>query len=489
MNANQIELSGVTRRHFLGRSTVGVGHLALGSLLARDLAAAAKHTSDRTRPLRERSPHFAPKAKRVIFLHMAGSPPQQELLDYKPQLQRHDGELCPESLLRKETFAFIQGRPRMLGTPYRFERSGENGTWVSELLPNLASVIDDVAVVNSMHTDQFNHAPAQLLLYTGAPRFGHAAMGSWVTYGLGTENEDLPGFVVLLSGGTDPSGGKSLWGTGFLPTVFQGVQCRSVGDPILYAGNPAGIDRGVRRRSLDVLKRLNELDLDEFGDPETLTRIAQYELAYRMQVTVPDVMDISRESVATREAYGAEAGKASFANNCLLARRLVERGVRYVQLFDWGWDFHGVSLNTDIIKTLPKKCREVDVPIGALLRDLKRRGLLDETLVVWSGEFGRTSMRENRGGRYGEYIGRDHHPHCFSIWMAGGGIRGGISYGATDELGYRIVENKMSIADLHATILHLMGFDAHEFIYPHQGLDERLIGPTGEGEVQHGLLA
>ncbi len=475
----------VTRRHFFRRSTAGIGALALSSLLGKERASLA--SDDGAAPLL--GPHFAPRAKRVIYLHMAGSPPQQELFDYKPKLVELSDQLCPESFLENARFAFIQGRPKMLGTPYHFEPRGNSGTLVSELLPRMSEVIDDVAVIRSMYTTEFNHAPAQLYLYTGTPRFGGASMGSWLTYGLGSEADDLPGFVVLLSGGTDPSGGKSLWSTGYLPTVYQGVQCRSSGDPILYASNPKGIDRGVRRRSLDALQRLNQIELEEYGDPETLTRIAQYELAYRMQIAVPEVMDISRESDATLELYGAKPGPGSFANNCLLARRLVERGVRYVQLFDWGWDFHGVSRDTDIVKHLPNKCRGMDRPIAALIQDLKARGLLDETLVVWSGEFGRTSMRENRGGSYGQFIGRDHHPHCMTIWMAGGGIRGGLSYGATDELGYYATENRMSVHDLQATILHLCGFDAQELKYRHRGLDERLVGPTGEARVHHGLIA
>jgi hypothetical protein len=338
-----------------------------------------------------------------------------------------------------------------------------------------------------MYTDQFNHAPAELFLYTGSSRNGGAAMGSWITYGLGTANQDLPGFVVLISGGTDPTGGKALWSTGFLPSVYQGVQCRTVGDPVLYVSDPKGMDRTDRRRTLDALRQLNQYELAEFGDPETLTRISQYELAFRMQMAVPDVMDIRQEPASIVEQYGAQPGASSFANNCLLARRLVERGVRYVQLFDWGWDCHGTGAGDDIVKHLPEKCKEVDRPIAALLTDLKRRGLLDETLVIWGGEFGRTSMNEARGGS--KFLGRDHHPECFSIWMAGGGIKPGITVGATDELGYTIAENSVSIHDLQATILHLLGLDAWKLTYAYQGLHQKLIGPEGEAKVRKELLA
>ena len=363
---------------------------------------------------------------------------------------------------------------------------GECGTLVSELLPHLSRVIDRLCVVKSMHTDQFNHAPAELFLFTGAPRFGGASLGSWITYGLGSENDDLPGFVVLLSGGTDPNGGKSLWGSGFLPSFYQGVQCRTTGEPILYVSDPKGMERNLRRRSLDALRELNEMEYRAWGDPETLSRIEQYELAYRMQTAVPEAMDISREPAYVHQMYGTRPGESSFANDCLLARRLVERGVRFVQLFNWGWDFHGNAKETDIVLTLPSKCREIDQPIAALIDDLRLRGLLDETLVVWGGEFGRTPMNEERDGS--KYLGRDHHPHCFTIWMAGGGVRGGMCFGETDPLGYFITEGKMSVRDLQATILHLLGIDAYRFAYRYQGLEQRLIGPTDEARVRRKLL-
>lgn len=438
-------------------------------------------------PLAVRPPQFAPRAKSVIYLHMSGAPPQQELFDWKPTLVEHHLQPCPQAWLDGARFPFIKGHPVLLGTPYKFAQHGQSGAWVSELLPHTAGMVDDLAIVRSMVTDQFNHAPAELFLYTGSPRAGGAAMGSWITYGLGSEAEDLPGFVVLLSGGTDPSGGKSLWGSGFLPSVYQGVQCRSQGEPILYVSDPAGMSRETRRRSLDALQQLNEIEYRQFGDTETLTRIAQYELAYRMQISVPEVMDIAREPQYLLDAYGAQPGAGSFANNCLQARRLVERGVRFVQLYDWGWDCHGTGQGDDIVNHLPGKCKEIDRPIAALLADLKQRGMLDETLVVWGGEFGRTAMNEARNGS--KFLGRDHHPHCFSIWLAGGGIRGGLNVGQTDDLGYFVTEQKVGIRDLQATILHLLGLDPHRFSYRYQGLNNRLIGPTDEGRVLDELLA
>ena len=374
----------------------------------------------------------------------------------------------------------------MLGTPWKFEQSGKSGTWVSEILPEFKTVVDEVCMIKSMYTSQFNHAPAQLLLHTGLNRFGNPSMGSWASYGLGNENENLPAFVALLSGGTNPSGGKALWGSGFLPALYQGVQCRSDGDPVLYVNNPKGLSRDARRRGLDALKKLNELELEQVGDPETLSRIAQYELAFRMQTSVPEIMDISQEPKSVHEAYGTKPGKENFANNCLLARRLVEEGVRYVQLFDYGWDMHGTNAGNDISIGLKNKTKDIDQPIAALLKDLKQRGLLDETLVIWSGEFGRTSMNEERNGS--KFLGRDHHPHCFSLWMAGGGVKPGISYGETDDFGYRVAEGKMSVHDLQATILHLLGKDAHQFTYPFQGLDNRLIGVEGHPKVNHDIL-
>jgi Protein of unknown function (DUF1501) len=342
-------------------------------------------------------------------------------------------------------------------------------------------------MIHSMTTDEFNHAPAELLMFTGTALSGGASVGSWLTYGLGSENENLPGYVVLISGGTDPTGGKGLWSSGFLPSTFQGVQCRSVGEPILYTANPPGVDRSVRRRALDALRELNEVELAQVGDPETRTRINQFELAFRMQMSVPEVMSLQREPASMLAAYGVEPGKASFANNCLLARRLVEQGVRFVQLFDWGWDMHGTGEDNDLVKGLPKKCRDVDRPVAALLRDLKQRGLLEDTLVVWGGEFGRTSMNEKRDNS--AFLGRDHHPGCFSMWLAGAGVRAGASYGATDELGYFVAENRVHVHDLQATLLHLFGIDPHRFSYPFQGLNQRLVGPTEAFHPVQAILA
>ena len=472
----------LTRRTFLKQSQVGLGALALGSLLG-DRAQADVNDN----PLAPKKPAFAAKAKSVIYLHMSGAPPQHELFDWKPKLVELNMKPCPDEYLKGQRFAFIKGVPTLLGTPYKFAQHGESGAWMSDLLPNLAKQADDLCIVRSMWTDQFNHSPAELFLYTGNARPGNASMGSWITYGLGSENQDLPGFVVMLSGGTDPTGGKSLWSSGFLPSVYQGVQCRSKGDPILYVSDPEGMTREVRRRSLDALKELNEFELKQFGDPETLTRINQYELAFRMQMSVPDVMDISKESKNVLEAYGAVPGDGSFANNCLQARRLVEKGVRYVQLFDWGWDCHGTGPGDDIVEHLPGKCREIDKPIGALLADLKSRGLLDETLVIWGGEFGRTPMNEARGGS--KSLGRDHHPHCFTLWMAGGGVKPGLNFGATDDIGYFITEGKVTVNDLQATILHLLGLDPHKLSYKYQGLNQRLIGPAETPKVRHELLA
>jgi hypothetical protein len=492
MNLHQKYAELTTRRHFLRQCKLGLGSVALASLMGRDLRAdlspsASMKSGAATHPLAVRPPHFAPKAKRIIYLHMSGGPPQHDLFDYKPKLVQLNGTPCPEEFTKGERFPFIKGKPKLLGTPHHFKQYGKAGTWVSNLLPNFQTIVDDVAVVKSMWTDQFNHAPAEMLLYTGSPRAGQASMGSWVTYGLGSENQDLPGFVVLISGGTDPTGGKALWSSGFLPSVFQGVQCRSKGEPILYVSDPKGMDRDTRRRSLDALRQLNELELETFGDPETLTRISQYELAYRMQMAVPEVMDITREPADVIEAYGAQPGQAAFANNVLLARRLIERGVRYVQLFDWGWDIHGTQADNDIVNFLPKKCAMMDKPVAALVKDLKQRGLLDETLVVWGGEFGRTPLNEERDGS--KFLGRDHHPHCFTLWMAGGGIKPGISYGETDELGYFVTKDKVPVHDLQATVLSLMGLDPIKFGYMYQGLNQRLIGPTNEPQVVKALLA
>lgn len=476
-------LLATTRRYFLSQGTLGLGGLALSSLLGPELGKAALQAAEQ--PLDARQGHFPARAKNVIYLHMAGSPPQHDLFDYKPKLVEMNGEPCPEEYTRGERFAFIKGTPKLLGTPHQFSQHGESGAWISEILPQLAQQADDLCFVKSMYTDQFNHAPAQLLLYTGSPRQGRPSMGGWVTYGLGSENQNLPGFVVLISGGTSPSAGKNAWGSGFLPSVYQGVQCRTKGDPVLYVNNPEGIDRNMRQLTIDSLRQLNELQAERFGSSETLTRIAQYELAFRMQMSVPEVMDLAQEPQHILEAYGAAPGASSFGNNCLLARRLVEQGVRYVQLFDWGWDFHGNSRENDIKDSLPGRCQPMDRAVAALIRDLKERGLLDETLVVWSGEFGRTPLNEERNGS--KFLGRDHHPHCFTIFMAGGGVKPGMTWGATDDIGYFVTENRVHVHDLQATILHQLGIDHTRLTYRFQGRDFRLTDV--HGEVVHEILA
>ncbi len=472
----------ITRRHFFGDCQVGLGAMGLASLLHNQAAGKVTGQPGQGRPQQ----HYEPRAKSVIYLHMAGSPPHLDLLDYKPELVRRTGEDCPEEFLRGKKFAFTTGKPKLLGSPHPFSQHGQSGTWFSKVLPQLASIADDLLVIRSVNTDQFNHAPAQLFLYTGSPRMGRPSLGSWVLYGLGADSQNLPGFVVLVSSGLNPSAGKTVWGSGFLPSIYQGVQCRSSGDPVLFVSNPRGMNRSLRGASLDAIRALNELQFQETRSPETATRIAQYELAFRMQVSVPGVMDISRESPKTLAAYGAEPGASSLANNCLLARRLVENGVRFVQLFDWGWDFHGVGTGCDIRNHLGVKAATMDRPVAALIRDLKQRGLLDETLVVWGGEFGRTPFREGRTADR-ETLGRDHYPDCFSMFMAGGGVKAGSVYGESDELGFQVVRDKVPIHDLQATILHLLGLDHLQLNYRYQGRDFRLTDV--HGNVVQGLLA
>ena len=416
---------------------------------------------------------------------MAGAPSQIDLFDRKPLLQKHNGEPIPAEFTKGERFAFIKGTPRLLGSPHEFTKSGKCGHEISNILPGLQSIADEVAIIRSMHTDQFNHAPAQLFMNTGSQLPGRPAMGSWLTYGLGSECEDLPGFVVLISGQNNPDGGKSCWSSGFLPSTYQGVEFRSKGDPVLYVSDPKGIRPATRREELDALNDLNKMRENEVGDPEIETRIAAYEMAYKMQTSVPDLMDISKEPKEVHEMYGTQPGQSSFANNCLLARRLVERGVRFVQLYHRGWDHHGEAEFDDLTHGLPKLCRETDKAATALITDLKRRGLLDETLVVWTGEFGRTPMNEARDGS--KFLGRDHHPHAYSLWMAGGGIKPGLAYGTTDELGYNVATDGVHVHDLNASILHLMGMDHTRLTYKFQGRNFRLTDV--HGEVVHKLFA
>jgi uncharacterized protein (DUF1501 family) len=470
-------LQAVTRRHFFRQAGFGIGATALTALLNERLFAEALADTGTQPPAVTRAPHFAPKAKSIIYLFMAGAPSQVDLLDPKPKLQQYNGEPIPEEFVKGERFAFIKGRPRLLGSPYTFAKHGESGAEVSRLLPHLATIADEVAIIRSLHTTQFNHAPAQIFMNTGHQIIGRPSVGSWLTYGLGSEASDLPGFVVLLSGENQPDGGKSCWGSGFLPTVYQGVEFRSQGDPVLFLANPDGVTPEARRASLDALRDLNQARLREVGDPEIETRIASYEMAYRMQSSVPELTDISKEPARVHELYGTEPGRRSFANNCLLARRLVERGVRFVQLYHRGWDHHGTSPSDDIETRLPKLCRETDQAAAALIRDLKQHGLLDSTLVVWGGEFGRTPMNEGRN--QSKFLGRDHHPRAFTMWLAGGGIKPGVTVGATDDLGYNVVEDPIDVHDLHATVLHLMGIDHTRLTYKFQGRDFRLTDVSG----------
>ncbi len=416
----QEDLQLYTRRHFFRQSGFGIGPLALYSLLNERLFGAA---SDPT--MLPKAPHFAPKAKRIVFLFMAGAPSQLDLLDYKPALNRYDGQPVPEDVIKGERFAFIKGTPKLLGSPHSFTRHGQSGAELSSLLPHLANVVDDIAIV------------------------------------------------------------RSCWGSGFLPTIYQGVQFRSSGDPVLFLSNPDGVAAETRRRSLDLLRDLNQSHQGDVGDPEIATRIASYEMAYRMQSSVPELTDLAKEPPSVHEMYGTEPGKASFGNNCLLARRLLERGVRFVQLYHRGWDTHGSSNNEDIVNKLGMLCRETDRPAAALIKDLKQRGLLDSTLVVWGGEFGRTPMNEARGGS--KFLGRDHHPRAFSMWLAGGGIKPGVTVGRTDDIGYNVAEEPVSVHDLHATILRLMGLEHTRLTYKSQGRDFRLTDVSGE--IVNKLLA
>ncbi len=450
----------LTRRHFFAQSACGIGTIALGSLLNESLFA-----------LQDR-----PKAKRIIYLFMAGAPSQIDLFDPKPKLRELDRKPCPESLFKNERFAFIKGVPKLLGSPYDFARHGH--AEVSRLLPHTAKIADDLTIIRSMTTTQFNHAPAQIFMNSGHHLIGRPSMGSWMSYGLGSENRDLPGFIVLVSGENAPDAGKSLWSNGFLPGEHQGVEFRSKGDPVLYLSNPKGVDPTARRDTIDAINALNRRHLEQVGDPEIETRIASYELAYRMQTSVPELMDIAKEPKSVHELYGTEPGKASFANNCLLARRLVEKGVRFVQLYHRGWDNHGTNAGDDIVNRLPKLCAETDRAAAALVTDLKQRGLLDDTIVIWGGEFGRTPMNEERDGS--KFLGRDHHPRAFTMWLAGGGLRHGVTIGATDELGYNVIADPVDVNDLHATILHLMGVDHTKLTYKFQGRDFRLTDVSGK---------
>jgi uncharacterized protein (DUF1501 family) len=464
----------LTRRHFFQQAGFGIGSLALSALLGRD----ARGQEASLNPMAPRKSHFAPKAKNVIYLFMMGAPSQLDLFDFKETLRKHNDQPVPEDVIKGERFAFIKGIPKLLGSPFAFRRCGESGATVSSLLPQLTTIVDDVAFVKSVHTNHFNHAPAQVFMNTGHTIVGRPSMGSWLTYGLGSESSDLPGFVVLISGKIDPGAGSACWSSGFLPTTYQGVEFRSKGDPVLCVSNPDGVDREIRGDTIETLRALNQKHLDQAGDPEIATRIAAYEMAYRMQSSVPELVDVSREPQWIHEMYGTEPGKNSFANNCLLARRLVERGVRFVQLYHRGWDHHGTGHSDDIPHSLPELCRQTDQAAVALVKDLKSRGLLEDTLVIWGGEFGRTPMNESRGD--GKFMGRDHHPRAFTMWFAGGGIKPGVTIGATDDLGYGIAEDPVHVHDLHATALHLMGIDHLKLTTKFQGREYRLTDVHGK---------
>ena len=421
--------------------------------------------------------HHRPRARALLHVHLAGGPSQLDLYDPKPELARRDGEPCPDYLLEGKRFAFLKGRPVLMGSPYSFRQHGESGTWMSDLLPHLSTQVDRLAFIRSMRGEEFNHTPAQLLLHSGSPRFGRPGIGAWLDWALGTGNPDLPGYVVMVSGGQVPSAGASLWSAGFLPSVHQGVEVRGTGDPVLYLNDPPGSGATDRRRLLDALGDLNRTAHSVHHDPETLTRTHQYELAHRMQTAVPETLDLGTEKSDTLARYGITRDRDSFARNCLMARRLIESGVRIVQLYDWGWDHHGSNLQEDIRHHLPAKCQTVDRPLAALLEDMANRGLLEETLVLCTGEFGRTPMRENRN--QSGFVGRDHQPDAFTVWLAGAGIAGGTSLGETDDRGGRVSSRPVEIFDLQATVMHLFGFDHERLTYAFQGRDFRLTDVAG----------
>ncbi len=464
-------LRDITRRHFFGKCATGIGAIALHSLLSEEGLGAV--SVDPAHPLAPRAPHFPPRAKRVIYLFMAGGPSHLDLFDDKPRLRELTGQPPPPSLMQGKRFAFLKGNETLLGSTRKFERAGQCGITLSELLPHHRKIADEVCWLRGMTTDVFNHGPAKLFMNTGFQAPGRPAMGAWATYGLGSESRDLPGFVVLQSGPRRPRAGASLWSSGFLPTSYQGVPFRGKGDAILNLNSPAGFTRERERDFYDTVGALNRAHLEDAGDPEIMTRINAYEMAFRMQTSAPELMEIVKESPETLARYGVEPGKPSFANNCLLARRLIERGVRFVQLYHTDWDHHGDKSNT-LTDGIELRCRETDQASAALVLDLKQRGLLDDTLVIWGGEFGRTPMGENRVS-----VGRDHHVDAFTMWLAGGGVKRGTILGETDELGFGVIGGKVHVHDLHATILHLLGFDHEKLTYRFQGRDYRLTDVHG----------
>ena len=463
----------ITRRWFFRQCSIGLGSIALSSLLRADQGFGARAKPGAINPLAPKQPHYRPKAKRVIYLFMGGAPSQLDLFDYKPSLAQYNGKPMPKEVVMGQKYAFIKPDAEIFASEFKFARHGQCGAELSEALPHLATVADDIAIVKSMTTDAFNHAPGQVMMQTGSTQFGRPCLGSWVLYGLGSEAQNLPGFVVLNSA-NGLSGGAALYGSGFLPTVYQGVPFRKTGDPVLFLSNPAGITDQMQRRTLDLIKNLNEQRLEVMGDPEIATRINSFEMAFRMQASAPELMDVSKESPQTLQMYGVEPGKPSFAMNCLLARRLIERGVRFVQLFHEGWDHH-----SEVVKGIKEQTGKTDRASAALVKDLKQRGLLDDTLVLWGGEFGRTPMVEANAD-FGRKLGRDHHPQAFAVWLAGGGVKPGVTIGETDEFGFHVVKDKVHVHDLHATLLHLLGFEHTQLTYRFQGRDFRLTDVHGE---------
>jgi hypothetical protein len=458
-----MKTSNITRRHFFQDCAVGSGKIALASLLAESADGAAKS------PNLASPTHFQPKAKAVIHMFMAGAPSQLELFDHKPMLTKYEGKPLPPSVIGGQRYAFIRSDAAVLGPRFKFAKHGQCGAELSEVLPHLATVVDDIAIVKSCRTTQFNHAPAQIFMNTGFSQPGRPSMGSWVTYGLGAESRDLPSFVVMSTGG-GISGGAACWSSGFLPSVYSGTRFRNSGDPILNVSTPAGIEAGTQKDTIDLINSLNHRRLKLDGDGETATRIANYEMAYRLQTSAPELMDLTKEDKATLELYGCDPKVPSFARACLLARRMVERGVRFINIYNEGWDAH-----SNVEGNVRNNCQSTDQASAALIKDLKQRGLLDSTLVVWGGEFGRTPMVE-ASVSLGRSMGRDHHPQAFTMWMAGGGIKGGVTLGATDEMGFNIIEDEVHVADIHATILHQLGMDHERLSFRAAGLDFKLTG-------------
>lgn len=475
MSFNDLMLRDQTRRHFFENCGIGAGAIGLATLMQSE-----KQTQAGTSALGKT--HHPPKAKNVIYLFMAGGPSQLEMFDFKPKLQELEGNVIPTSYVEGKQFAFLKKDAKLLGTRRKFKKHGKSGIEISDALPHLATVVDDITILKSMKTDVFNHGPAKLFMNTGTQQFGRPSMGSWITYGIGSESQNLPGFVVLQSGPRGPRGGAPLWGSGFLPTSYQGAPFLNGADPILNLSSPKGIDPKRQSDFINTVNQLNGLRLEKTRDPEISTRISAYEMAYRMQSSAPELMDLSGETKETLNLYGVDPVKPSFGRNCLLARRLIEKGSRFVQLYHTDWDHHG-NKGTDLADALDARCLETDQACAALVKDLKQRGLLDDTLVIWGGEFGRTPQGEPR-----DLIGRDHHIDAFSMWVAGGGSKPGVTIGETDELGYYTVEDTIHVRDFHATVLHLLGIDHRELSHFYQGLDFRLTG-VEEAHIVKKMLA